>query len=160
MQQIKEVIIRKAIKPDYESVIKIMSQVQALHVKWRPDIYKPNDNLIPEDVFEKIIENGTFYVAETNDMVVGVLEIVFRHIESPSHVTRDVIFIDTMAIDENYRGMGIGHQMFDFLKTMKREQGLDGIELQVNAKNRAAYEMYQKCGFTEKSINMELIDKV
>lgn len=35
--------------------------------------------------------------------------------------------------------------------------GLDGIGLQVNAKNRAAYEMYQKCGFTEKSINMEFL---
>ena len=135
-----------------------MSQVQDMHVKWRPDIYKQNDNKIPEDVFEKIIENGTFFVAETNNSVVGVLEIVFRHIESPSHVTRDVIFIDTMAIDENFRGMGIGHQMFDFLKTMKLENGLDGIELQVNAKNRAVYEMYQKCGFTEKSINMELLE--
>ena len=158
MQQIKDVIIRKAIKSDYESVIKIMSQVQDMHVKWRPDIYKQNDNMIPEDVFEKIIENGIFYVAETNNVVVGVLEIVYRHVESPSHVTRDVIFIDTMAIDETYRGMGIGHQMFDFLKVMKQEKGFDGIELQVNAKNRAAYEMYLKCGFTEKSINMELID--
>ena len=153
-----EVRIRTAKKVDYESVIKIMSQVQDMHVEWRPDIFKPNDNLIPEDVFEKIIENGIFFVAETNDMVVGVLEIVFRHIESPSHVTRDVIFIDTMAIDENYRGMGIGHQMFDFLKKMKQEKNLDAIELQVNARNRAAYEMYHKCGFTEKSINMELID--
>ena len=153
-----KVRIRTAKKVDYESVIKIMSQVQDMHVEWRPDVYKPNDKLILEDVFEKIIENGTFYVAETDDMVVGVLEIVFRHIESPSHVMRDVIFIDTMAIDENFRGMGIGHQMFDFLKAMKQEKGLDGIELQVNAKNRAAYEMYQKCGFTEKSINMELID--
>ena len=153
-----EVRIRIAKKADYESVIKIMSQVQDMHVEWRPDIYKPNDKLIPEDVFEKIIEDGTFYVAEANNMVVGVLEIVFRHIESPSHVTRDVIFIDTMAIDENYRGMGIGHQMFDFLKKMKQEKNLDAIELQVNARNRAAYEMYQKCGFTEKSINMELLD--
>ena len=153
-----EVRIRTAKKADYESVIKIMSQVQDMHVEWRPDIYKPNDNLILEDVFEKIIEDGTFFVAETNDMVIGVLEFVFRHIESPSHVTRDVIFIDTMAIDENFRGMGIGHQMFDFLKKLKQEKNLDAIELQVNARNRAAYEMYHKCGFTEKSINMELID--
>ena len=35
--------------------------------------------------------------------------------------------------------------------------GSDGIELQVNARNHAAYEMYKKCGFTEKSINMELL---
>ena len=113
--------IRHANKNDYEPVIRIMSQVQDMHVEWRPDIYKPNENLIPEDVFEKIIENGTFYVAEENGTVVGVLEIVFRHVESPSHVTRDFIFIDSMAIDEKYRGMGIGHQMFDFLKELKKE---------------------------------------
>ena len=150
--------IRLANKNDYESVIRIMSQVQDMHVEWRPDIYKPNENLIPEDVFEKIIENGTFYVAEENGTVVGVLEIVFRHVESPSHVTRDFIFVDSMAIDEKYRGLGIGHQMFDFLKELKKEKNLDGIELQVNARNYAAYEMYKKCGFTEKSINMELLD--
>ncbi len=150
--------IRLANKNDYESVIRIMSQVQDMHVEWRPDIYKLNENLIPEDVFEKIIENGTFYVAEERGVVVGVLEIVFRHVESPSHVTRDFIFIDSMAIDEKYRGMGIGHQMFDFLKELKKEKNLDGIELQVNARNSAAYEMYKKYGFTEKSINMELLD--
>ena len=150
--------IRLVRQNDYESVNRIMSQVQDMHVEWRPDIYKPNENLIPEDVFEKITENGTFYVAESEGVVVGILEIVFRHVESPSHVTRDFIFIDSMAIDEKYRGMGIGHQMFDFLKKLKKEKNLDGIELQVNARNYAAYEMYKKCGFTEKSINMELLD--
>ena len=150
--------IRLARKNDYESVNRIMTQVQDMHVEWRPDIYKPNENLIPEDVFEKITENGTLYVAESEGVVVGILEIVFRHVESPSHVTRDFIFIDSMAIDEKYRGMGIGHQMFDFLKELKKEKNLDGIELQVNARNYAAYEMYKKCGFTEKSINMELLD--
>ena len=62
-----------------------------------------------------------------------------------------------MAVDEAYRGMGIGHLFFDKIKEIKAEKKLDGIELQVNAKNKAAYEMYLKCGFTEKSINMELL---
>lgn len=150
--------IRLAKKTDYESVISIMSQVQDMHVEWRPDIYKHNENLITRDVFEKILENDTFYVAESDTVVVGVLEIAYRHVESPSHVTRDFIFVDTMAIDENYRGMGIGHKMFDFIKELKQAKNLDGIELQVNARNNAAYEMYKKYGFTEKSINMELLD--
>lgn len=150
--------IRLAKKTDYESVIRIMSQVQDMHVEWRPDIYKHNDNLISQDVFEKIVEYDTFYVAENEDSVVGVLEITYRHVESPSHVTRDFIFVDSMAIDEKYRGMGIGHKMFDFIKELKKEKNLDGIELQVNARNSAAYEMYKKYGFTEKSINMELLD--
>ena len=53
--------------------------------------------------------------------------------------------------------MGIGHHFFEMLKDLKKEKHFDGIELQVNAKNVAAYEMYKKCGFTEKSINMELL---
>ena len=36
--------IRLAKKTDYESVIRIMSQVQDMHVEWRPDIYKHNEN--------------------------------------------------------------------------------------------------------------------
>ena len=41
-------------------------------------------------------------------------------------------------------------------KQLKAEKGCDTIELQVNAKNKMAYEMYRNYGFTEKSINMEL----
>lgn len=150
--------IRLAKETDYEAVMKIMSQVQEMHVQWRPDIYKYNDKLFTREIFSDIVKGNTFFVAESNKKVVGVLEITFRHIESPAHVTRDVIFIDTMAIDEAYRGNGIGHQMFEFLKAMKTEKNMDGIELQVNARNVAAHEMYKKCGFTEKSINMELLD--
>ena len=153
-----DIRIRNAITNDYGSVIKIISQVQDMHVEWRPDIYKYNDNLITKEEFEKLVENNTFFVAENeNKKIVGILEIIFRHIESPAHVTRDVIFIDTMAVDEKYRGLGVGHKMFEFLKMMKIEKNMDGIELQVNARNRAAYEMYKKYGFTEKSINMELL---
>lgn len=149
--------VRNAEIKDYEAVVKIMEQVQEMHVKWRPDIYKINKKMIPEDKFAEILEDGTFFVAETEGIVVGIMGIAFRHIENPSHVTRNVIFIDSMAVDEKYRGMGIGHLFFEKAKQIKEERHYDAVELQVNAKNKAAYEMYVKCGFKEKSINMELI---
>ena len=46
---------------------------------------------------------------------------------------------------------------FDFLKNLKAERGYDGIELQVNAKNKAVYKIYSDYGVTNKSINMELL---
>ena len=70
---------------------------------------------------------------------------------------RKVLFVDTMAVEEKYRGKGIGTGMFEYLKKVAKERQCDGIELQVNARNTAAKKMYEKCGFTEKSINMELI---
>lgn len=69
----------------------------------------------------------------------------------------ETFFVDSMAVDEKYRGKGIGHAFFDFLKKLRNPKGYDGIELQVNAENKAAYKMYLDYGFTEKSINMELL---
>lgn len=149
--------VRNAERKDYEAVVNIMGQVQEMHVKWRPDIYKTNKEMIPADKFAGLLKEVTFFVAEADGMVVGVMGIAFRHIENPSHVTRNVIFIDSMAVDEKYRGRGIGHLFFEKAKQIKEERHCDAVELQVNAKNKAAYEMYVKCGFREKSINMELI---
>ena len=151
-----EVIVRLPGLQDYERVSQIMDQVQQLHVEWRPDVYKPASPLITMDMFEAILKDGNWYVAEADGVVVGILELMKRHVESPAQVTKDVLFISTMAIDEKYRGKGIGHLFFEKVKQLKQEKGYDTIELQVNAKNRLAYEMYRKYGFTEKSINMEL----
>lgn len=151
-----DVIVRLPRLQDYERVSQIMDQVQQLHVEWRPDVYKPASPLITMDMFEAILKDGNWYVAEADGVVVGILELMKRHVESPAQVTKDVLFISTMAIDEKYRGKGIGHLFFEKVKQLKQEKGYDTIELQVNAKNRLAYEMYRKYGFTEKSINMEL----
>lgn len=150
-------LVREARKEDWKSVTKIMDQVQKMHIDWRPDIYKMNETMISQEDFAEIVKGDTFWVAEADGIVVGIMEILFRHVESPSQVTRDVIFIDTMAVDEPYRGKGIGHLFFKKVRQIKEEKHLDGIELQVNAKNKAAYEMYTHYGFTEKSINMELL---
>ena len=155
-----EVIVRLPRLQDYERVSKIMDQVQQLHVEWRPDVYKPASPLITMDMFEAILKDENWYVAEADGVVVGVLELMKRHVESPAQVMKDVLFISTMAVDEKYRGKGIGHLFFEKVKRLKQEKGYDTIELQVNAKNRLAYEMYRKYGFTEKSINMELKESV
>lgn len=152
-----ETIVRKAEIRDYDACKGILDQIQIMHVNWRPDIYRPNENLLTEENFKQIVEDGNFYVADLDGKVVGILEVMFRHIENPSHVTRDVIFVETLAVDSNYREKGIGHLLLDKTKELQKSSGADGIELQVNAKNTLAFNMYKHYGFTEKSINMELI---
>ena len=150
--------IRLAVETDYESVLKIMNQVQDIHFELRPDIYKENKEIITKEEFLEALEGDTCYVAEDGEKVVGIMGLAFRHIESSSHVTRDDIFVDCIAVDEAYRGAGVGHAFFDKLKELATERHSDGIELQVNARNKQAYEMYTKYGFSEKSINMELLE--
>lgn len=149
--------IRNAAIDDYQAVDAIMQQVQQMHIDWRPDIYKYSETVLPVEIYEQAVRDQTFFVAEFEYQIVGILLIQYRHIESSNQVTRNIIYIDSMAVDEQYRGKGIGHTLFEFLKELKTQKGYDGIELQVNAKNKAAYKMYTDCGFTEKSINMELL---
>ena len=107
-----KVIIRSPKSEDYDRFSNIMDQVQALHVEWRPDVYKPASPLITREAFEEILKEENWFVAEADGMVVGVLEIMRRHVESPSQVTKDILFISSMAVDQAYRGNGIGHLFF------------------------------------------------
>ena len=77
--------------------------------------------------------------------------------DSDKFLKRDVIFVDDLAVKEEYRGQGIGTRLLNAVKNKVQEESLDGLELQVNARNKAAKKMYEHYGFTEKSINMELL---
>lgn len=153
----EQITIRYAEPHDYSQVEMIMQQVQDMHVNWRPDIYKRGDVVLPPEIFDEAIQNKEFIVAETDDKIVGLLFFMIRHIENNNQVTRDVMYIDSMAVAEDFRGQGVGHRLFEFAKQIRQQRNLDGIELAVNAKNLAAKAMYEKYGFTEKSINMELL---
>lgn len=153
----EDCFIRKAQLDDYENVEAIMKQVQQLHITWRPDIYQEVDVVLPFEEFVQLVNQEVFFVAEMDSHIVGILSYVCRHIESDKQVTRDVLFIDCLAVKEEYRGKGIGHRMLDYMKSIVKEKNFDGLELQVNAKNISAKRMYEKYGFREKSINMELI---
>lgn len=145
------IIIRLAQPKDYEPIEHIMQQVHMLHVGWRPDVYQPRNPVLPREVFEEALTEETFLVAEVSCNVVGLLFYTVRH-----RGEKNTLFVDSLAVEEAYRGKGIGHKLFDYAKELARTRHYDGIELQVNAKNTRAREMYEKYGFTERSINMEL----
>ncbi len=149
--------IRNSRLEEYKTIETIMKQAQQMHIDWRPDIYKYSETVLPLDVYEQAVKDETFFVAEYGENIAGVLFIIYRHIENPIQVTRNIIFVDSMAVDEKYRRKGIGHAFFNFLKELRNQKGFDGIELQVNAKNETAYKIYSDYGFTNKSITMELL---
>lgn len=153
-----EITIRIANKTDYLQVEKIMKQVQAMHTIWRPDIYKNSEPILPEDQFLDHIKKEQLLVAiDKNNQIVGILIYVTKMISGGPMIARRVLYIDSMGVDEKYRGKGIGHRLLDYIKLIYQQQHYDGIELNVNAKNQAARQMYAQNGFTEKNITMELI---
>lgn len=113
--------IRFAQANDYEMVERIMEQVQQLHFEWRPDIYKACDIALHYDSFMETVDTNTMIVAEINGCIVGLLSYIRRHVESERQVKRDILFIDVMAVDEHYRGNGIGKCLFDYIKEVEKK---------------------------------------
>lgn len=148
--------IRLAKIEDYEDVEKIMRQVQQMHIKWRPDLYKMGKIMFPYELYLKAVEKQSFIVAEEEKKVVGFLFYEIVHIENDNQVARNVLFVDSMGVEEQYRRRGIGHLLFDYVREMKNSGKVDQIELQVNSVNQNARKMYEKYGFREKAITMEL----
>ena len=153
----ENIMVRYAENSDYEMVEVLMKQVQQMHVEWRPDIYKMGATVLPKGVFEKAVIEKNFLVAEIAESVVGLLFFYVYHRENDTSVARDVLFVDSMAVHEDYRGQGIGHALFDYVKSMAKEKQIAAIELSVNAKNTDAMAMYRKYGFSEKNITMEMV---
>ena len=148
--------IRIAKLEDYEVIEALAKDVQKMHIKWRPDIYTLESNMIPKEFFKPIVDNKTMYVAEEDNKVKGFIMYTEKEYNIDNQVKRITYAIDAIAVDKQYRGQGIGTKLIDKIKEIAKDNNVDAIELQVNAKNIAAKAMYEKYGFSDKSINMEI----
>lgn len=77
-----EIHIRNSKLDEYKTVESIMKQVQQMHIDWRPDVYKYCETVLPFEIYEQAVKDKTFFVAEYEEHVAGILFIVYRHIES------------------------------------------------------------------------------
>ena len=150
--------IRLAKIGDYDSIVALMNQMQELHAKLRPDIYKKSEDLYTKINFSKKVNDKSCFIAEDNGTIIGAMEIRIRSIYSLKQKSRKVIYIETLVVDQNYRRQGIGHKLIQKVFELKDINQLDSIELHVNALNTKAYDFCAEEGFIPKSINLEYIN--
>lgn len=71
-----------------------------------------------EGFVEKQIGNGEYFLAETDEGVVGAVS--FRQ-------RGDKMYIETLTVVEKYRSQGIGTKLVEFAKNFIREKGLNTL---------------------------------
>ncbi|MBR6801299.1 MAG: GNAT family N-acetyltransferase [Eubacteriaceae bacterium] len=148
--------IRYAQLSDYSQIESILKQVHEMHVMWRSDVYKMNDVILAKDRFLNYIAEDNCIVAEDDGVIVGMVYYFVKHVSTPVHVEKNILYIDTMAVHENYRGKGIGTAMFDHLREIAKCRDCVSFELSVNGKNEKAMKMYEKYGFGVKSLTLDM----
>ena len=140
---------------DRADLNRLARQVHALHVQWRPDLYTMPEELFPEEHFSALVKNRELYAAKLNGTTVGFVLVRIRVSEGVGKVTRKVMLIDQLCVDESLRNHGIGTQMMEEVRILAKAFGCTDLQLGVYPQNDAAVSFYQKCGFMIRSIDMQ-----
>lgn len=136
---------------DREAINALARQVHALHVAWRPDVFRMVEELYPVERFERAMAEKQLYVARQNGIPIGYAAVILRHYNWPGVVDRKVLMLDEFGVDESSRGRGIGKQMMEDIKALAREMDCGDIQLGVYARNSAAIGFYGRMGMSVSS---------
>ena len=138
-----------------DDVNRLARQVHEMHVLWRPDLYRMPEELFPEELYAELLKNRELYVAKLDGAVIGFAWVRIRTSEGVGLITRKVMLINQVCVDEALRNHGIGTQMMEEVRVLARAFGCTDLQLGVYPQNDAAVSFYQKCGFMIRSIDMQ-----
>lgn len=153
--------VRRAVPEDIPAVMGLLVQVNMVHHRGRPDLFKGPATKYTEEELRTLLEDDrrpVFVYEDADGRVLGHLFCVHQKIEGDS-VRTDVetLYIDDLCVDEAVRGRHIGRALYDHAVRYAREQGCYDLTLNVWSCNPTAMRFYEKCGLVPQKVGMELI---
>lgn len=153
--------IRRAQEKDMKDLDRLLFQVNMVHHKGRPDLFKAGQRKYTDDQLLEIIQDDRrpVFVAENEEgNVVGYAFCIFQQ-RLNDNILTDIksLYIDDLCVDEACRGQHVGSALYEYVKNFAREQGCYNLTLNVWALNEGARRFYEKCGLRPQKIGMETI---
>ena len=139
-------MIRQATMEDWQGIAELMVALQNIHAAHYPDIFK-KDARRNREYFEKTLasEHKRVFVAEIDGQIVGYIKgKIIREEESEIRFGRTYGYMDSIYVDEAYRGKLIDQKLFATLFAWFRENGIDYAEggvWEFNTGARAVFEL-------------------
>ncbi|MCM3781666.1 GNAT family N-acetyltransferase [Neobacillus mesonae] len=151
--------IREGLPSDYESVARLVAQIQAIHAEARPDIFAEDPCPMSQSYYLKLLDDrySKLYVVTAGDIITGYA--VIRINKSPLrsiYQDRRYISIDDLCVDESYRGRGMGRALLKHIFDYAKEIGAGSVELSVSEFNEGAIRLYESMGMSTRSRRMEI----
>ena len=114
---------------------------------------------LPESYIAAFIEidsdkNNELIVAEVDGTVVGTLQLTFT--PSISFQGGKRCTVESVRVDEPYRGKGIGREMMLWAIERAKERGCISMQLTTNANRTDAHRFYKELGFSASHVGMKL----
>lgn len=144
-----DIKIRLATLEDVSGIMPIFAQTVDYHAAIDPEVYTDADmNAFEKSVRDQLTkDNWKIFVAEVETKIVGFLTLQMRSNRRQwGNVADTDGRIDCLAVDENYRHMGIGTKLMAEVENYLKSQGIFEMRLTVSIHNPNAIKCYEKMG--------------
>ena len=152
-------IVRRAENRDIPAILGLLKQVNEVHAKARPDIFKLTTKYNAEEVEAIIADKNTpVFVGGQNGKIAGYAMCrVLEHRGEKLLADIKTLYLDDLCVDEDMRGRGVGSEIFSHVLAFAKDSGCYNLTLNVWACNPAAETFYKKCGLLAQRTTMEKI---
>ena len=141
---------------DRIAINQLAVEIHGMHVQWRPDIFKMESEMWPQQRFDDAVAQRQLFVEKDNEKVLGYALIKILNYDAPGLIKRKVLSIDEFGVIESCRNCGIGTEMMIGIRAIARAFGCSDMQLNVYPQNNEALAFYQKCGFRVGSVKMQV----
>ena len=153
-------MIRRAIEGDIPQICELLRQVNLVHFKGRPDIFKQGLKYSASEVKELLSKEDTVILVWTDDTdtVKGYCFCIIQQALN-SQLLTDIktLYIDDLCVDENCRGKHIGKDLYLYAVDLAKKLSCYNLTLNVWSCNPSALKFYEAMGLKPQKIFMEQI---
>ena len=152
--------VRRAEAGDIPAILNLLVQVDMVHHRGRPDLFKgPATKYNAEELRIICSDEATpvFVCTDENDRVLGHGFCILQHSGGPLMEEHKTLYIDDICVDEKARGQGAGRALYERILDYAREKGCYNVTLNVWSCNPGAMAFYEKLGLVPYKVGMEKI---
>ena len=152
--------VRTAEEKDIERMHELLTQVNLVHHKGRPDLFKCGRKYTDEQLREILRDKKRpiFAAVDENDCLLGYVFCIFQqHLNDNILTDIKTLYIDDLCVDKTKRGLHIGSTLYNAVLDFAREQDCYNVTLNVWSCNESAMKFYENCGLRPQKVGMEVI---
>lgn len=147
------VVFRPATRADLPSIVRMLADDDLGSRRER------FEEPLPESYFEAFEQidsdpNHELIVAELDGEVIGTLHIMF--LPSISYQGGLRAQVESVRVEEKYRGRGIGREMMKWAIEKARARGAHLVQLTTHKSREDAHRFYERLGFEKSHVGMKL----
>ena len=149
--------IRRAEEADMPRIEELLRQVNLVHHKGRPDLFKYGARKYTDEELRVLIHDDSrpiFVALDGAGTVQGYAFCIFQQYVNHNIKT---LYIDDLCVDEACRGQHIGTALYRHVLDFARASGCYNVTLNVWSLNESAMKFYQAQGLRPQKVGMEVL---